>query len=50
MDKKNRMIVAIFLYYVQEPIHVKALGIVPVGVTTMAAVSFSVTDAKQKKI
>uniref|UniRef100_A0AAU6ND99 Odorant receptor n=1 Tax=Mythimna loreyi TaxID=667449 RepID=A0AAU6ND99_9NEOP len=38
MDTKNRRIVTIFLYYVQEPIHVKALGVINVGVTTMATI------------
>nr|QIH28386.1 pheromone receptor OR6 [Mythimna separata] len=38
MDTSNRKIVSIFLYNVQEPIHVKALGVVNVGVTTMATI------------
>ncbi|KAJ8720749.1 hypothetical protein PYW08_006214 [Mythimna loreyi] len=38
MDTKNRRIVCIFLHNVQEPIQVKALGVLNVGVTTMATV------------
>nr|QIH28385.1 pheromone receptor OR5 [Mythimna separata] len=38
MDTNNRRVVAIFLFYVQEPIHVKALGVINVGVTTMATI------------
>ncbi|KAJ8728843.1 hypothetical protein PYW07_006539 [Mythimna separata] len=38
MDTKNRKIVAFFLMNVQEPVHVKALGVANVGVTTMAMI------------
>ncbi|XP_026737609.1 odorant receptor 43a-like [Trichoplusia ni] len=38
MDTKNRKTVLIFLIRVQEPIHVKAGGMVKVGVTTMASI------------
>nr|QLF97422.1 olfactory receptor OR6 [Helicoverpa gelotopoeon] len=38
MDTKNRRMVSFFLMNVQEPIHVKAMGIADVGVTTMAAI------------
>ncbi|CAH1647027.1 unnamed protein product [Spodoptera littoralis] len=38
MDTKNRRTVLIFLIKVQEPIHVKAGGLVDVGVTTMASI------------
>uniref|UniRef100_A0AAU6NDI3 Odorant receptor n=1 Tax=Mythimna loreyi TaxID=667449 RepID=A0AAU6NDI3_9NEOP len=38
MDTKNRRTVLIFLIRVQEPIHVKAGGIMDVGVTTMASI------------
>nr|ALM26192.1 odorant receptor 1 [Athetis dissimilis] len=38
MDCSNRRIVTIFLMNVQEPVHVKALGLANVGVTTMAAI------------
>nr|QLF97407.1 olfactory receptor OR6 [Helicoverpa assulta] len=38
MDTKNRRMVRFFLMNVQEPIHVKAMGIANVGVTTMAAI------------
>ncbi|XP_026737593.1 odorant receptor 13a-like [Trichoplusia ni] len=38
MDTKNRRTVLIFLIRVQEPIHVKAGGLVNVGVTTMASI------------
>nr|BAG71414.1 olfactory receptor-1 [Mythimna separata] len=38
MDKKNRRTVAFFLMNVQEPVHVKALGLADVGVTSMTAI------------
>nr|QLF97429.1 olfactory receptor OR11 [Heliothis virescens]CAG38112.1 putative chemosensory receptor 11 [Heliothis virescens] len=38
MDTKNRRTLLIFLIKVQEPIHVKAGGLVDVGVTTMASI------------
>nr|QNS36200.1 olfactory receptor 6 [Mythimna separata] len=38
MDTKNRKVVAFFLMNVQEPVHVKALGVANVGVTTMAMI------------
>nr|QLF97419.1 olfactory receptor OR15 [Helicoverpa zea] len=38
MDTKNRRIVAFFLMNVQEPVHVKALGLADVGVTSMTAI------------
>nr|AGS41442.1 olfactory receptor 3 [Agrotis segetum] len=38
MDTKNRRTALIFLIKVQEPIHVKAGGLVDVGVTTMASI------------
>nr|AOG12919.1 odorant receptor [Eogystia hippophaecolus] len=38
MDTKNRKIVLFFLKKAQEPIELKALGILPVGVNTMAAI------------
>nr|AOE48011.1 putative odorant receptor OR6 [Athetis lepigone] len=38
MDAKNRKTVLIFLIKVQEPIHVKAGGLMDVGVTTMASI------------
>lgn len=39
MNVMNRRIVLLFLYKVQTPIALKAGGLVPVGVQTMAAVS-----------
>lgn len=39
MDVKNRKIVLFFLYKVQTPIALKAAGLVPVGVQTMAGAS-----------
>nr|AOE48008.1 putative odorant receptor OR3 [Athetis lepigone] len=38
MDCANRRTVIIFLMNVQEPVHIKALGLANVGVTTMAAI------------
>nr|AGK90005.1 olfactory receptor 14a [Helicoverpa armigera] len=38
MDTKNRKTVAFFLMNVQEPVHVKALGLADVGVTSMTAI------------
>nr|AGS41447.1 olfactory receptor 8 [Agrotis segetum] len=38
MDTKNRKVVAFFLMNVQNPIHVKALGVANVGVTSMAMI------------
>nr|QEI49013.1 pheromone receptor OR2 [Mythimna separata] len=38
MDSKNRRVVAFFLMNVQEPVHVKALGVANVGVTSMAMI------------
>ncbi|XP_075981856.1 odorant receptor 13a-like [Anticarsia gemmatalis] len=38
MDVKNRKMVTIFLMNVQEPIHIKVLGIADVGVTSMATI------------
>nr|AGH58119.1 odorant receptor 6 [Spodoptera exigua] len=38
MDTSTRKFVSFFLMNVREPIHVKALGIANVGVTTMAAI------------
>nr|AGI96751.1 olfactory receptor 16 [Spodoptera litura] len=38
MDASNRKVVAFFLMNVQEPVHIKALGIANVGVTSMAAI------------
>uniref|UniRef100_A0AAU6NDM3 Odorant receptor n=1 Tax=Mythimna loreyi TaxID=667449 RepID=A0AAU6NDM3_9NEOP len=38
MDSKNRKVVAFFLMNVQEPVHVKALGVADVGVTSMAMI------------
>ncbi|KAJ8733423.1 hypothetical protein PYW08_001721 [Mythimna loreyi] len=38
MDTKNRKTVLIFLIRVQKPIHVKAGGVMDVGVTTMASI------------
>ncbi|XP_063383377.1 uncharacterized protein LOC134669639 [Cydia fagiglandana] len=38
MDMKNRKLVLFFLQNVQEPINLKACGMVPVGVQTMAAI------------
>nr|AGY14579.2 putative odorant receptor [Sesamia inferens] len=38
MDIKNRKVVAFFLMNVQEPVHVKALGVANVGVTSMAMI------------
>uniref|UniRef100_A0A2A4KAF9 Odorant receptor n=1 Tax=Heliothis virescens TaxID=7102 RepID=A0A2A4KAF9_HELVI len=38
MDTKNRKTVAFFLMNVQEPVHVKALGLAEVGVTSMTAI------------
>ncbi|CAH0664096.1 unnamed protein product [Spodoptera exigua] len=39
MDANNRKVVAFFLMNVQEPVHIKALGVANVGVTSMAALS-----------
>uniref|UniRef100_A0A2A4K9J7 Odorant receptor n=1 Tax=Heliothis virescens TaxID=7102 RepID=A0A2A4K9J7_HELVI len=39
MDVKNRKVVRFFLMNVQEPVHVKAMGLANVGVTTMAALT-----------
>nr|QLF97426.1 olfactory receptor OR16 [Helicoverpa gelotopoeon] len=38
MDVKNRRTVIIFLANTQEPVHVKAMGVANVGVTSMAAI------------
>ncbi|XP_050551650.1 uncharacterized protein LOC118271081 [Spodoptera frugiperda] len=38
MDTKNRKFFAFFLMNVREPVHVKALGVANVGVTSMAAI------------
>uniref|UniRef100_A0A2A4K9S9 Odorant receptor n=1 Tax=Heliothis virescens TaxID=7102 RepID=A0A2A4K9S9_HELVI len=38
MDIKNKKTVSIFLMNVQEPVHVKALGLAEVGVTSMTAI------------
>nr|CAD31948.1 putative chemosensory receptor 6 [Heliothis virescens] len=38
MDTKNRKVVMFFLMNVQEPVHVKAMGLANVGVTTMASI------------
>ncbi|KAJ8720746.1 hypothetical protein PYW08_006211 [Mythimna loreyi] len=38
MDSKNRKVVAFFLMNVQEPVHLKALGVADVGVTSMAMI------------
>nr|AXJ21642.1 odorant receptor 16 [Mamestra brassicae] len=38
MDIKNRRVVIIFLMNVQEPVHVKALGVANVGVNSMAMI------------
>ncbi|KAH9637515.1 hypothetical protein HF086_010926 [Spodoptera exigua] len=38
MDANNRKVVAFFLMNVQEPVHIKALGVANVGVTSMAAI------------
>ncbi|CAH1634880.1 unnamed protein product [Spodoptera littoralis] len=38
MDVSNRKVVAFFLMNVQEPVHIKALGVANVGVTSMAAI------------
>ncbi|XP_049867227.1 uncharacterized protein LOC126367645 [Pectinophora gossypiella] len=38
MDTRNRRIVCILLHRVQTPLHVTAMGLTPVGVTTMAAI------------
>ncbi|XP_022823691.1 odorant receptor 13a-like [Spodoptera litura] len=38
MDASNRKVVAFFLMNVQEPVHIKALGIANVGVTSMATI------------
>nr|AGS41446.1 olfactory receptor 7 [Agrotis segetum] len=38
MDTKNRKVVTFFLMNVQEPVHVKALGLANVGVTSMAMI------------
>nr|CAG38117.1 putative chemosensory receptor 16 [Heliothis virescens] len=38
MDVKNRRVVLIFLANTQEPVHVKAMGVANVGVTSMAAI------------
>ena len=38
MDTKNRRTVAFFLMNVQEPVHVKAMGLADVGVTSMTTV------------
>ena len=39
MDVKNKKIVLFFLYNVQTPIRLNAMGLVAVGVQTAAAVS-----------
>nr|AGY14587.2 putative odorant receptor [Sesamia inferens] len=38
MDTRNRRTVAFFLMNVKEPVHVKALGLADVGVTSMTAI------------
>ena len=38
MDMENRKVVTFFLMSVQEPVHVKALGVANVGVKSMAMV------------
>nr|AOE48010.1 putative odorant receptor OR5 [Athetis lepigone] len=38
MDTKNRRTVAFFLMNVQEPVHVKALGLADVGITSMTMI------------
>nr|AOE48009.1 putative odorant receptor OR4 [Athetis lepigone] len=38
MDVPNRRILSIFLMNAQEPVHIKALGLANVGVTSMAAI------------